>query len=889
MGKRFLMAFDVGGGSGRCLLLDPDTGATHEARRSWTHPEAPDTAGLGYDLDLDDIWAKLGEASREVLARAGAAPSDVSGIAATSMRNTTVLLDADNNVLLATPNQDARALGESFGWAAEAGKQVHEITGHWPSPLFTGSRLLWLRANAPDRFENAASALSLSDWAGFRLSGTALAERSQAGETLLFDQARREWAYGLIDSLDLPREIFPETTDAGSLIGKLTTEAAEHLGLAPGIPVAAGGADTQCALLGAGAVRPGDICVVAGTTMPVQLVTDAYLTDREGRLWSGQHVVPGLYVLESNGLASGSVLDWLARIIYADYKDPVRVLYAEAEGSEPGAAGAYSTYGANIFDARTLSIPVGNLTMSHMVTPGAAQGRRHTARALIEGIAFSARANIDQLIEATGSEPRRLMVVGGMSRSSLWAQIISDLMAKPIDVPLTCEVSAVGAAVCAGVGAGIFANLAEGAARAACTPREYRPGVDSEAYRGLFTGWKEAFAMRAPADGQVSTLLTMSLLQRAAAPDKGAGSSFRPGIMVTAESDAAGLGELRQLGDVDYAGWRESGRILAGGQQLADALAGYQVFVTEMDAVDFAALERLPDLKAIIVCRGNPVNIDIESATAFGVPVMNTPGRNADAVADLAVAFMVMLARGMPDAALFLKDKGGEAGDLARMGEAYSTFQGSELWRKTVGIIGLGAVGEAVARRARAFGAEVLFCDPYCSAGKGSLCGAEKADDLVELLARCDFVTVHAPATEETENLMGIAEFAAMKEGAFFINTARASLVDDDALAGALDSGRLAGAALDVFSVEPPGSDDRLASRVNVIATPHIGGNTFEIGAHQGVIAAGQLRQLLAGIAPDHILNPDVLDGFSWAGPRPEPSPAEREKLAAKPKPSITS
>ena len=107
MGSSYLMALDVGGGSGRCLVLDQDTGSTTTAKRTWTHPPAPDTAGLGFNLDLDDILRKLGEASREALEASGASPKDVLGLAVTSMRNTTVVLDSANEVIFATPNQDA--------------------------------------------------------------------------------------------------------------------------------------------------------------------------------------------------------------------------------------------------------------------------------------------------------------------------------------------------------------------------------------------------------------------------------------------------------------------------------------------------------------------------------------------------------------------------------------------------------------------------------------------------------------------------------------------------------------------------------------------------------------------------------------------------------------
>ena len=888
MQTQYLMAIDVGGGSGRCLLLDPETGKTLSAKRNWTHPAAPGTSGLGTRIDTDGLLAKLGEASREVLSKAGVKPNRIAGIAVGGMRNTLVALDAQNNVLLAAPNRDARALGEGMMLGAERGSEVHAVSGHWPTPLFLGTRLLWMKNNAPDLFRQTAAALSVTDWLTFILSGKIVAERSQAGETLLFDLQKRLWAFDLIDSLGLARSLFPEPVDSGAPIGSLTRQAADLLGLVPGIPVAAGGADTQCGLLGAGAIKDNEAAVIAGTTMPLQLVTNELVLDKTGRLWSGLHVVPGQYVLESNGLVTGDVIDWFANLLYPDSPDTTLSLFAEAEKSVPGASNVYSTFGTALFDGRTVGFPVGNLTFSHMITGEASQSRRHIARALVEGVAFSVRVNLEQLASVSGRNMNDLRVAGGMSQSPLFSQIVSNVTNSPVLVPRTAEVTSVGAAVLAGVGAGIFADTAAGVEKAASALTRYQPDAAGEKYRNFYAGWRQAFDRRAETDAHVGNLLINSLFEPSPAAGRAADPSFSPNIFITASMDEAAIRELEAIGKATCAQWREKQKLYDGGPELAAALAGAQIFITEMDVVDFPAIRDARDLKAIVTCRGNAVNVDLAAATAYGIPVINTPGRNADAVADLTVALMVMLSRKMPGSFDFLKHGQIQSGDMAKMGEAYLKYQGKELWRKTVGLIGLGNVGACVAARLARFGTNAVFYDPMVAAGEGSLLGAKKAS-LDELLAISDIVSLHAPAIEATKGMMNRKAFDQMKPGAFFVNTARASLVDEAALLEALTSGRIAGAALDVFRSEPPASDDPIVSHPNVIATPHLGGNTAETAAHQGAIAVDQIRMLLAGKKPEYLLNPDVLDVFSWTAPRPEPDANTLEALAKNKRPSMTS
>jgi autoinducer 2 (AI-2) kinase len=209
------------------------------------------------------------------------------------------------------------------------------------------------------------------------------------------------------------------------------------------------------------------------------------------------------------------------------------------------------------------------------------------------------------------------------------------------------------------------------------------------------------------------------------------------------------------------------------------------------------------------------------------------------------------------------------------------------LWHKTIGIVGFGAVGQRVARRLQPFGARVIAYDPFLSLEKAVLLDVESVS-LGQLLVESNFLTLHAAVTDESQALLGAAEIAKMKRDAYLINTARAALVDQTALVSALKDGRLAGAAVDVFPVEPPGSDHPLLQLANVIATPHVGGNTFEVASHQGGILAADLGELLRGGRPQNVANRETFEHFSWAAPRPVPSPEVLERLRQNSRPSVT-
>lgn len=330
-------------------------------------------------------------------------------------------------------------------------------------------------------------------------------------------------------------------------------------------------------------------------------------------------------------------------------------------------------------------------------------------------------------------------------------------------------------------------------------------------------------------------------------------------ILVTAQFTEEALATLRRYGEVEYSSFGEKMRTLAG-SKLVKALEGVNVLVTEVDQVRGPVFAQVPNLRVISCCRAAPVNIDLAAATEHGVPVLITPGRNADAVADLALLFMLALLRHLLPVSGILREEGDGMEKLAR---TFTQYQGAELWGKTVGLVGLGAVGRAVAARLLPFGTRVVAYDPYLTQEQANQVGVTLLS-LDELLSQSDIVSLHAAVTDETTGLIGEREFGLMKKGAYFVNTARAALTDERALYLALRDGHLAGAALDVFTDEPPTPDNPLLTLSNVIATPHIGGQTAEVVAHQSRIAVDDLVRLFEGQRPLHCINPQTLKGFHW-------------------------
>lgn len=276
---------------------------------------------------------------------------------------------------------------------------------------------------------------------------------------------------------------------------------------------------------------------------------------------------------------------------------------------------------------------------------------------------------------------------------------------------------------------------------------------------------------------------------------------------------------------------------------LADANA---VLVRSATKVDAEALAAAPKLKVIARAGVGLDNVDIKAATAAGVMVVNAPTSNIISAAELTVGHILSLARHIPAA----------NASLATGAWKRSSFTGTELYEKTIGILGLGRIGALVAERLRAFGVRIVGYDPYVTPARAAQLQVELLP-FDEVIAQSDYLTVHMPKTTETTGMIGAEQLAAMKPTAYVVNVARGGLVDEEALYTALTTGQIAGAALDVFSSEPPKPDTpamRLLDLPNIIVTPHLGASTDEAQEKAGVAVARSVKLALEGdLVPDAV------------------------------------
>lgn len=311
---------------------------------------------------------------------------------------------------------------------------------------------------------------------------------------------------------------------------------------------------------------------------------------------------------------------------------------------------------------------------------------------------------------------------------------------------------------------------------------------------------------------------------------------------------------LQELGNtltILYESWTETRR-LYDPHDLAQRINDerIEILVVEADFLFDEVFQEAKPLRLVGVCHSNLNHVDLQAATEGGVLVVNTPGRNVEAVAEHTLGLMLSLARRIPQANRYIFD-----GCWQEPVDPYISMRGVELYGKVLGIVGLGAIGKRVSRLARAFGMQVIAHDPYL---QRPVPGAAIVS-LEELLRKADFLTIHVPLNQETEGLIDTRRLSLMNPQAYVINTSEARIIDQKALVDALQGGRLAGAAMDVFDSHPLPPGSPLLTLPNVVLTPHIAGATDGTVERQSRMLIKDIQSFTQGKRPKNLVN-----GEAW-------------------------
>jgi autoinducer-2 kinase len=466
-GDGYLLALDAGTGSCRAVLFDLSGRQLAVAQREWSHPAARGIAG-SQNFDTAGNWSLICACIREILGSV-ADPGAVLAVGCSSMGGGLVLYDRGGAELWACANGDARAQRQAGALLADGmAGDLYRLGGGWIS-LSAPPRLAWVRQCQPALWDACARLSMIADWMVYRLTGTLVTEPSIGSTSGMFDLGARTWSAPIMDLCGLRPALFPEVVGAGTAVGTVTPEASGQTGLATTTRVVPGGVDTALALAGSRLdsrrYRRGALAVTGGSFWKQTAVAATAAVEPAGRLRTICHVLPGQWLVEGIGFYAGYALRWLrdhagpqpTRRRAPDHPDGYAALDQLARAVPPGAHGLLAELAR--VDAWTLARwqpPFHRRRPG----PGPPAGLGARARAIEEAAAYSARRSAEILTELLGVRLREAILTGGAARSTLWPQILADVLGLAVRVPAITESAAAGAAAAAGLAVGVRPSAA---------------------------------------------------------------------------------------------------------------------------------------------------------------------------------------------------------------------------------------------------------------------------------------------------------------------------------------------------------------------------------------------------------------------------------------------
>jgi xylulokinase len=450
------------------------------------------------EQDPEEWWAATSHAVKAVLRDTGTPPGAVAAIGLAGQMHGLVLLDAAGRVLRpAILWNDQRASAECEEIRTRMGglQALVAATGNDAFPGFSAPKLLWVRRHEPGIYGRVRQVLLPKDYVRFRMTGAYATDRAGAGGTLFLDLATRDWSDRVLQALDVPRELLSQTHEGTEITGRLEAGAAAVLGLPAGIPVVGGGGDQAAQAVGVGAVTPDVSALTVGTSGVVFAASERPVFDPDGRAHAFPHAAPGLWHMMGVMLSAAGSLQWYRDTLAPDasFDDLVGEAAGVPAGSDdllflPYLSGERTPHA----DPRARGVFFG-LTLGH--------GRGHLTRAVLEGVAFGLKDNLDLLIRAGVPAPSALRASGGALKSATWRGILASVLDTDLEIVASPEGAAQGAALLAGVGAGAWGDVRDACRAAVRIDRVEHPDPETAGryrevharFRALYPAVKEHF------------------------------------------------------------------------------------------------------------------------------------------------------------------------------------------------------------------------------------------------------------------------------------------------------------------------------------------------------------------------------------------------------------
>lgn len=496
----YLMAIDAGTGSVRAVLFDTRGKQISCASQEWEHKEDPLYPG-SMDFDWKNNWELTKKCIRQVILQSKIEGAEIAAISTTCMREGIVLYDEKGEEIWACANVDARAseeVVELIKSYPSLEKELYAKTGQ-SFALDAIPRLLWVKNKRPDIYEKTAKIGMINDWLIYKLGNVLAVEPSNGSTTGLMNLQTRNWEPEILSKVGMKSDIFPQVMESGEVAGKVRAEVAKETGLYEGTPIVVGGGDAQLGCIGVGVVYPDEAAIFGGSFWQYEYNISSAHTDPECRVRVNCHAIKGLWQYEALAFMPGLILRWYRDAFCQSEKqealrsgkDAYEIMNEKAAGIPPGCYGMMCTFSdiMNFVNWKHASPAF----MNFEANPE--KYNKYTFyKAILENTALVTKGHFELVYESTGNKPKSIIFASGASKSSLWSQILADVLGVEVLIPEVKEATAFGAALIAGYGVGIYESVEKAAKEFVVIEKRFIPNKDNhEIYCKIFEKWKKVY------------------------------------------------------------------------------------------------------------------------------------------------------------------------------------------------------------------------------------------------------------------------------------------------------------------------------------------------------------------------------------------------------------